>query len=149
MHNRKRGREDKKRFLLKYQELIQDVEREAELAGYWNEKAHSISASSLGNFGIRSSRPLSNADYLIKFYEIAENCSKHGEEAARRKDLIIAAINKIPEQDLRILLKLKYIDNKSFLEIAETLHYSMNWIWQLHGRALDLLKIPTEEKDEI
>lgn len=139
--NNQRGNTKKKEWLLRYSELIEDMERETQAALYWREKSLSLSAVSLDNLGIHSSNSMSMPDYVIKFLEIAECCQKLATEAQEAKDNINQAISKIENIDQRRVLKLHYIDGYDFNEIANKLHYGLDWIWTLHRRGLDNLEI--------
>lgn len=143
MRNANRGaRANKKKWLLQYQELKLEVEREAEDAGYWQDKAKSLSSPQLDNYGIRSANPMSSADYIVKFLDIARDCAELGKQAQERKNEIVAAIDKIENQEHRIILKMIYIDDLNMVQICQRLHYGMRWVKQLHADALDALIIP-------
>lgn len=142
MKNRRRGKYiDKKEWLLRYTELMKEVERETESAGYWQEKAHSLSTPNLNNFGIRSSNKMDNADYIVKFIDLAQHCSQLANEAEKKKEEILTAIKRLPNHDYREVLSLHYIDGKSFRDIAKLLDYSLEWVWRLHSKALKELEI--------
>lgn len=142
MKNRRKGRYiDKKEWLLRYTELMKEVEREAENADYWQEKARSLSTPNLNNFGIRSSNRLDNSDYIVKFIDLARHCSQLADEAEEKKEEILSAIKQLPNHDYREVLSLHYIDGKSFREIAQLLGYSLEWVWKLHSKALKVIEI--------
>ena len=41
---------------------------------------------------------------------------------------------------MSIVMRMRYFDDMEWLQIAETLHYSMRWCTHLHRRALDRLE---------
>lgn len=49
---------------------------------------------------------------------------------------IESAINSIQDERLRMLLKLHYINGKTFEEISVIMHYNYRWVTRLHGKAL-------------
>ncbi|MEG1965618.1 MAG: DUF1492 domain-containing protein [Oscillospiraceae bacterium] len=51
------------------------------------------------------------------------------------------AINSVEDNTLQLLLEYRYIDGLKFENIAEKMSYSWRWILNLHGKALDELKI--------
>lgn len=52
------------------------------------------------------------------------------------KEEIGERIDKVEDSDLRLLLTMRYLNFKSWEEIAAELNYSHAWTLQLHGRAL-------------
>jgi DNA-directed RNA polymerase specialized sigma subunit len=54
---------------------------------------------------------------------------------------ISKAIYTIQETDLKLLLTYKYIDGKTFEQIAVDMNYSWRWIHRLHSKALEKLTI--------
>jgi RNA polymerase sigma factor for flagellar operon FliA len=53
----------------------------------------------------------------------------------------------LPERDA-LVLSLYYVEELSYLEIAEVLSVSESRVCQLHARALARLKVELEEKDD-
>lgn len=51
-------------------------------------------------------------------------------------------ISAISDPDQQLVLELRYLCYKEWLEIAEALGYSEAWIYKLHGRALKNVKVP-------
>ena len=135
---------DKKRWLSSYRELVQEVEEETRLAGYWQEKASCLSAPQLSFTPSKSSNNKGMADYVIEFLDIAQYCSELANEANKKKIQILNTINQIEEPDYRQVLKMYYIGDKNFREIAESMHYSIDWIKRLHLKALEVIEIPKE-----
>ena len=48
---------------------------------------------------------------------------------------IEAAIEDLPAQD-RVLMRARYVEGKTWEQVAAELHYTYPWIWRLHGRIL-------------
>lgn len=130
---------EKKKWLLAYRELMDEIEREAESAGYWRDKAYSISAINWDNFGIRSS---THGNPLVQMLDLAQHCAELGDEAIRKRDEIIRVIDSLEDSNERRLLKLYYIDKKNLLEIGQKMGYSAYYIRHLHRKALTELEIP-------
>lgn len=132
---------NKKKYLERYLELKEDVEREDKDAGYWKEKAYSISAIRLDLSGVRSHNH-SNYRPIDKYLEIAERCALMGEKMQNEKEEIIAAINTLDNTNQRIVLKLRYVSGLDFLEIAQRLGYTIGNVFKIHRKALDNFVIP-------
>lgn len=54
---------------------------------------------------------------------------------------IKAIINRVTEDELRLLLENRYIHGKTFEQMAVDMHYSWRWIHVLHKKALSKLFI--------
>lgn len=115
------------------------MEREAEDAGYWREKAYNIGIPSLENFGIRSANRFSPID---KFLDLAERCAQRGVELERKKEEILEAINKVSDPNYRKVLKCRYISGHDLLRVAEEIGYSPGRTYHLHREALEKFNIP-------
>lgn len=72
----------------------------------------------------------------IKLIEFSQRIDKHIEELYKVKTEIDKAIDKVPNSKLRRLLKLRYIDFKTWEDIADEMNYALRHIMRLHGKAL-------------
>lgn len=54
---------------------------------------------------------------------------------------IKALIDTVEDDDLRLLLLYRYIDGKTFEQVAVDMCYTWRWIHKLHSKALDKLDI--------
>lgn len=61
---------------------------------------------------------------------------------------IQGAIEKVPDENLQLLLTYRYIDGLSFEKIAEKLHYGYQWVYKLHRKALDALTLQQAMESE-
>lgn len=131
----------KKKFLSRYIELKQEIETQAEEAGYWKEIAQSVSSLSLENYGIRSA---TRKDPITEFLDIAAECTRLGEKAIKLKREVEEVIKSVEDPLMVTILELRYINGYRFYEIAKKLNYSMQGIFTNHRRALDEIKLPKD-----
>lgn len=122
-------------WLSRYRELIEEIDRETREAHYWEDKAVSLSSQKL-SLAPKSKALKSMPDYVAEFLDIAAHCSELGREAQKAKDEILEAIDSLEELEQRRVLRLKYVDGKTYQQIADHLHYSKRQIYRIHGRAL-------------
>lgn len=135
--------EQKKNYLKQYRLMVNRVERLAKRAGYWREKASSLSPPDLTKMGIKASGKTDLGDYVSKFLDLAEDCAQKAMDAERKRVEIESAIESCLEPTHALLLELHYIDGLSFLETAKSMQYSLEWVYQAHRQALSDLEIPT------
>lgn len=143
MKNRNRGPNiHKKRWLSSYYVLMEEIEEETRLAGYWQEKARSLSPPVLTFAPSKSANNKGIADYVAEFLDIAQHCSELATVANEKKNEILKCIDSVEDPDCRQVLRMYYIDRKNFREIAEKMHFSIRWIKHLHLKALECIEIP-------
>lgn len=69
-----------------------------------------------------------------------ERLKKIETDLEKYKKIIIAAIDRIPEYDLRLVLFYHYVENYSWAQIQKKMYASRSTILRMHRRALTLLK---------
>ena len=62
-------------------------------------------------------------------------------ELVRARAEIVAVIDSVQDDTLRLLLRLRYIDGLTWERIAERMRYCEMQIWRLHGDALSAIKM--------
>lgn len=80
--------------------------------------------------------PHSREDTIVKTIEFKNKVNNKIDELVDLKSDIHCKINLVENDDYRILLTMRYINLKSFEEIAVFMNYSYRHITRLHGWAL-------------
>ncbi len=82
-----------------------------------------------------------NQKALEKYYETEEKLNEKKEELERVTNEIITVIDKLDNEDYKLLLKYRYIDLKNITEIANLLFISIRTAQRWHRLALDEINL--------
>ena len=85
-------------------------------------------------------------DIIIKIIDMKEDIQTEIDKLLNIAHDISNAINGLHNPDYRILLELRYLCYKPWSEIAEDMRYSKDYIFELHRKALDGIRILNESK---
>ncbi len=122
-------------------DAVEDIElslRELE------EQKNSISATKFQGTPSGSGSPDKFAEIMIKIEQLKKQYITTAAEKLDKLMYIEKAINKLPERE-RLLIRYRYIDNYSWINIANKMNYSWQWTHEIHSRALKML---LEEKEQ-
>lgn len=137
----KRSREETKRWLSRYAELKEEIKRETEEAGFWEERSKGLSALKLEPTGVKAHHKTDPVyKYITVCMECAAQCTELMEEAKAKKKMILDAVNGLGDTNQRRVLMFKYIDRLNFYQIAVRMHLSIDRVWHIHAEALDELE---------
>lgn len=81
------------------------------------------------------------ADRVI---ELEKRVNARIRELVRVKHAAMDAIDRVDEARLREVLELYYIDGYSWAKVAEVMQMDQRWVFRLHGKALQKVKVPEE-----
>lgn len=81
--------------------------------------------------------------WIYKAIEKEEQIKKKMEELLRVKTEVMSVIDNIENDNLRVVLKLRYIDSLSWGEIAEKIYASDKTVRRWHNQALELVVVPS------
>ena len=138
--------QEKKEYLKRYQEASARVT-------YLSEEMCRIRSEACKISPVLSDMPSGRSCVNSKIEQAVERldaCAAELEQEVRAMEQamseIRAAIVSVPDETLRQLLELRYINGLKWWEIAERLSYSdeAKNVYKLHGKALHLLKLDTE-----
>ena len=75
-----------------------------------------------------------------KMWTISQTMAERMNELVELRQRIEDTINSLPDSRDRLLLRLRYIEGKSWEEIAVEMHYDYRYVLKLHGRVLQRLR---------
>lgn len=81
-------------------------------------------------------------DTIIKMHEYQEELDNDIKNLIQLKLEIKKIIDTVQEDELRIVLELRYLSSMRWEDIAARMNYSIDHVFYLHRRALKLVKLP-------
>ena len=133
--------QEKKRYLSRYRVNELEIARTLEELERWRSLAEKVTVELRGMPGAGSGK---GNQVLSSVEQIDRIQRRLDEQVCRRVKLreeIEQAIAEVEEERLRALLKYRYIDGMTWERVAVIMNYSWRQICNLHGRALEELKI--------
>lgn len=132
--------QEKKKALLKYQLTVREAGRLEEEIQRWRSRAEKTTAvMKLVPAGSDAGRSLETAVEQIN--ELAEQLGKRRQEAVQLRQMVEAAIDGVEDERLRDLLRMRYIDDDTWEQIAVKMDYSFRQVTRMHGCALEKIKM--------
>lgn len=134
------SKEEKKEYLRSYRAAQREVEiLEEAMAGLKSQKInpalHALDGMPKGN-GVSDL-----SAYAARLDELEREWQAKKWEAVDRYHRVYADILAVPDETERRLLQERYINGRTWEQIADAMMYSYRWILKLHGRALEHLRI--------
>lgn len=102
-----------------------------------NERKDSLPSSTIGNVGSSSDNEAAYIRAYEKIERLEKKILKNNADLADCLSNIERIINKIDRWDYRLILKKKYINDKSLNAIAEEMNYCEKTVQRKHKEALD------------
>lgn len=125
----------KKKMLLKYQTAVREADRLEEEIQRWRSIAERTTGfMKLVPAGSDAGRSLETAVEQIN--ELAGQLGKRRQAAVQLRQTVETAIDGVEDEQLRDLLRMRYIDDITWEQIAVTMDKSYRWACKLHGDAL-------------
>ncbi len=81
-------------------------------------------------------------DTIVKIVSLEEEVNRDVDRLIDIKDKIMKAIDAVPDKQERTLLTLRYLNYKTWEEIAFKLNCSVRYVHVIHSRALVSVKVP-------
>ena len=85
-------------------------------------------------------------EVIIRIQELKDQIAKDMLRLLDLQDELMKQIEKVPDWKMRRLLEMRYIFQKTWEEIADSLNYSESNVFKLHKRALQEIKVPEISK---
>ena len=82
------------------------------------------------------------ADTICKIVDLEREINKDIDRLVDLKAEARRAINAVSDPDQQLILELRYLCYKPWLEIAEAMGYSEAGVYKLHGKALRKIHVP-------
>lgn len=126
-----------KEYLSSIHWLERQIEYERRELEHWRELSMSVQAVGYEpHYGSNKPTDAPFVKCLEKKDEAEEKIKRDTERLVQLKSDVIDKLRKIEDVDYRSVLEMRYLSHCTWEEISETLHYSIRWIYKLHGHAL-------------
>lgn len=81
-----------------------------------------------------------HSDKILKIIELEEEVEKMAKEMTERQNVVKEAAAKLENEEIARVITLRYIDLKSWDEIAKEIEKSTRWAMKLHSKGIKNLK---------
>jgi hypothetical protein len=85
-------------------------------------------------------------DIIAKMIDLENEINSDIDELVDVKKQVMAVIKRVPGAELRSLLEMKYLCNRTWEDIADALDYGLRQINRMHGCALERVEALLREK---
>lgn len=131
---------EKIKYLSQYQYLNKEIDRKIESLEFWRNKILNITGT-LSDMPKSNKRSDTIADGIATINDIEKTINQEIDELIELRKEIEDKINAVDDPKLRELLKCRYLDCKSWEEIAYKNNITWRHVYRLHEKALDEIKI--------
>ena len=130
-----------KEYLSRYRTLNDSINAKLAQVEELRRKAQTVGGGN--GTGAHSTQPHSRvADITDRLVDLEREINEEIDRSVDLQREIRAAIAAVPEERLRTLLELRYINCMTFEQIAVSMHYSYKQVCRLHGKALLEIRCP-------
>lgn len=131
---------EKKSFLKKYRIIDKNIDSLCEESSVWRSKAEKITQT-ISDIPKAGSSNNGFTRAVERIEEIEHEINTEIDKLVELKKQIETAINTIDDDILRLLMRYRYINGKTWEQIAVDMHYSYMHITRLHGKALQRMML--------
>ena len=78
-------------------------------------------------------------DIVAKIQELEDEINAEIDRLIDTRRDVVRAIDSLPDERMRTLLELRYLNGWGWQRIADALHYERRWILALHSESLNLI----------
>lgn len=134
---------DKKTYLCRYHNLLEQIEKKKEYIAFCNERSSSIPGQDFTQPRVdhTPSYEAPFVKWILKASDAEAELRKLEEELPKVKAEIENAISKIGDEKLQMILIYRYIDWMTWYEISKKVYWSVASVKRKHEQALRELKI--------
>lgn len=133
-------------YLKQLKEIDGDIENMLAEAERWRLIAYGTTARSDGERVQSSGSQQRMADAVCEYIDIEEDIKRELGALAEKRKEIISMIRRLPYNKRNVLHK-RYVQDKSFDEIALMCDKSRSWVTSIHGRALQDVQAILDERE--
>ncbi len=147
MTNTPKTLEEKKAWLRSYQALCRELERTQEELAQWRSRAEQVTrvCSGLPAGGGRGDRLPQCVEQIA---QLEEELAQTLIQLTISRKALEQAIFTVPQQELRQLLRYRYIDGLTLERTAEAMGYSHRQAWRLQCRAIDAVRLEAMQPEK-
>lgn len=99
--------------------------------------ATKITTDYSGDVKVQSSPQNDKLEKIVaKIADLETELNRNIDKLVDLKAEIMERIDEVENNDYRLLLTLRYLNFKTWQDIADLMHYDVTWIYELHRRAL-------------
>lgn len=131
---------EKIKYLNQYRYLNKEIDRKIESLEFWRNKILNITGT-LSDMPKSNKRSDTIADGIATINDIEKTINQEIDELIELRKEIEDKINAVDNPKLREILKCRYLDCKSWEEIAYKNNITWRHVYRLHEKALDEIKI--------
>lgn len=128
---------EKKQYLTNFKAINANIERlQNDLVRWW-----CLATKCSSDYSDIPKSSLKGNDKIQTAVEMMERISCEIEKFIFLKNNVEDSINTIDDEDLKLILRYRYIDGLKWAEISDKMMLNIRWIYRLHNRALERIKI--------
>ena len=131
---------EKIKYLSKYRYINAEIDRKIREIENMKSKIYNITGT-LSDMPKNHGRNDTIADCITKINEFESSINKEIDRLLEAKNDIEKKINLIKNPQLKEIMKCRYIDCKRYEQIAVDMVIDLRWLYRLHERGLDQIKI--------
>lgn len=131
---------EKIKYLSQYRYLNAEIDRKVKYMEDCKGKIYNITGT-LSDMPKSKNRTNTIEDGIATINEIEQTINQDIDKLLEKRAEIEAKINIIQDMKLRELMKCRYLDCKTWEEIAYKNGYTWQWAYKLHEKALDIISI--------
>ena len=135
-----------KHFLRQVRGIDRRIEREEEQIERLRAKLESGRMSQLTGMPRGGSSDWTNT--VNALIELEHRYNARLRDMCRMKQEALDAIEGVEQARLREVLELYYLHGYSWQKVAEAMHLDLRWVYRLHGKALNAVKLKARDLEE-